>query len=382
MSTFGNTVSAFSNFLTLTRDNKLRKADTILNDVARNSYSMGQLLVGKGVGEVVRGGKFITERIRLTSAGNFGPYTPGQTRNPSRGSTIQTLNMPWRFYENNHPFTDAEVELNAGDDFASYSSFKTSVKQELELDHYEGLEDTLWALPNAADMETGSTGTGTAVPGAAYSIPALITEDGSVPIGTGTFTTIHGLSPTTYTNWKNHVSTYGTDLADNATGLFAAFDQMLSKLDFQPPPGSKFFEKSSAGQDVVCFTNTDGQNTFSRLLRGMNDQSRAGPQDPSYGMPQFKGIPIQRISALDTALLEQNPIGTLTTAVYPAGRPRFFFVNKKYLFPVFHGKHFMEETPPINGGVTQRDTDTLFKVSWFNTICRSRKRHGIIRPAA
>lgn len=383
MSTFGTTVSAFSNFLNLTRDNRLKTPEKIINDVARNAYAMGQMLMGKGTGEIVRGGKHISARIRLTSAGNFGAYTPGQQRNPSRGTSIQTISIPWRFYENNYPFTDAEVELNAGDDFASYCSFRDSTKMDLETDHYEGLEDALWTLPHVANMETGSTSTGTAAtPGAAYSIPTLITEDGLVPKGTGTFTTVHGLSPSTFSNWRNQVSTYGTDPAHPTTGIFAAFDQMLAKLDFQPPPGSGKYEKgTNTGSDILCFTNTDGQNIFSGLLRSSNDQTRAGPQDPSYGMPQFKGIPIQRISALDTALLEQNPIGTLTTAVYPAGRPRFFFINKKYLFPVFHGKHFMEETAPISGGVLQRDTMTMFKVSWFNLACLSRKRQGIITPA-
>lgn len=381
MSTFGNTASAFANWQALTRENKLRSSETILNDVARNTYSMGDLLVGQDKGEIVRGGKFITERLRLTSAGNFGAYTPGQQRTPSRGSTIQTINIPWRFYENNHPYTDAEIELNNGDDYAAYSSFKKSIDQELEADHYEGLEDTLWAVPHAANMETGSAGAGTATPGAAYSIPTFVTEDGGVPKGTGTFTTIQGLSPTTYSNYQNQTATYGTDLSDATTGLFAAFDQILAKMMFQPPPGAKFYEKDAMA-DVVIFTNTDGLNRFQGLLRSANDQTRAGPQDPSYGMPQFKGLPIRRVSALDTALLEQNPIGTLTTAVYPSGRPRFFCINRKFLFPVFHGKHFMEETLPISGGASQRDTETLFKVSWFNLCCRSRKRQGLIRPSA
>jgi hypothetical protein len=91
-------------------------------------------------------------------------------------------------------------------------------------------------------------------------------------------------------------------------------------------------------------------------------------------------MPIDYVAQLDEALLNQSPAGTYTGAAYTSGKPRFFFINMKYLHPVFHGKHFFEETDPINGGARQRDAFTMYVVSWYNWVCTSRRRQGIIVP--
>lgn len=394
MSTFPNTVSAFGNWQVLTRETRIRKGGKdIINDACANTYSISKLLLDKSEAEVIRGGAYIKERIRLLDGATGGSYTPGQQRTTTRVNTLKEISMPYRFYEDSIPWTDAEIDLNEGDQFAQWESFENSIDQELEANHIKTLESSVWKVPNAATMESGVTSSTTAaVPGDAYSIPALITEDGLVaPTSTagGAWTTIHGQNPSTYSNWKNQVATYGTDLGAANTGLFAAFDRAFLLSEFMVPVGAKHFEKDDMAKLWIA-TNLDGVNQFQSLLRSANDFTRAGAQDPSYAGPQFKGKEINYIAALgdgssDTnnspSLLEQNPIGTYTGHVYPTGRPRYFGINTKYVFPCFHPKHFMTDKDK-DGGSVQPDTTTRFRNSWFNIVARSRKRHFIIRPAA
>jgi hypothetical protein len=40
----------------------------------------------------------------------------------------------------------------------------------------------------------------------------------------------------------------------------------------------------------------------------------------------------------------------------------------------------MYETDPMNGGVGQPYTWVVYKDSWYNLFCRSRRRQGILVP--
>lgn len=391
MSTFGNVASVFSNWLNLTRETRILPAEDIINDAMQQTYLIGEMVKGVDPTSIVKAGKFISERIRLTNVGNYQHIVPGQERTPTRGTTVITWNGPWRWSENSMPYTEDEIELNGpGDMLACFKNFKTSLMTDLKSEHLNGMEADLWAVPDQGNMEAGSTGSGAVRPGLPYSIPTFITEavtsgvpTGLPPANNGTFTTVEGISPATYPNWANPVGQYDpNDLGNENTGLFAAFSTVRRAVEFKIPGGyEKYMENDDLRKMKIC-TNADGQNVYEQRLAAVNDLTRAGPQDPAYGNPQYRGIPVEYIATLDTALLEQNPIGTYTTAAYAPGRPRYFFVNCKYIRPVYHPAHFMQETDPISGGMKQPDTYAIFVRSRWNLICLSRRRNGIVRPNA
>lgn len=383
MSSFPSSVSAFNNYLVNTREARLTGPREILNELTKNTYVFGEMARGRDGGIAIQSGREISDTVKVTPFSNSRTYTPGDDRTSTRGATDQRIFVPWRFHETERPYTEAEIDLNEGDEFTQFKNLEASLMTDLHTDHINFLETQLWQAPDFNNMESR-----TVQPGLMYSIPAFVTESGlQAPTSNGTWTTVAGLNPSNESNWRNKVSTYDSANPDDPrTGLFAAFDNLLPQIHFEVPGGYEKYMTNDDLRALKIFTNLDGMNLFQSLLRSGNDQTRAGPQDPAYGMPQFKGIPIQYVSELDTALLDETgavintTVGTYTTQAYPTGKPRFFCINAKFLKVVFHKKHMMRETDPISGGIKQRDVMSVFMESWCNIFPKSRRRHGIIRP--
>lgn len=384
-----SSVSAFGNYLVNTREARLTGPRELLNELTKNTYLFAEMARGKDGGVAIQSGTEISDTVKISPFSNSRNYAPGDTRTTTRGATDKRIFVPWRFTETDRPYTEAEIDLNEGDEFTQFKNLEASLMTDLHTDHINFNEESLWRLPDATNMENRSAGVGLPQ----YSIPSIITESGGVaPTNTGAWTTIASINPLTEVNWRSRVSTYDSANPDDPNnGLFAAFDNLMPQLEFVVPGGFEKYMENDDLRAMKIVTNLDGLNLFQSLLRSGNDQTRAGPQDPAYGMPQFKGIPIKYISTLDTALLDETgatawnattapAIGTYTNQAYPKGKPRFFFINAKYLKVVFHKKHMMRETDPISGGVQQRDTMSVFVESWWNLFPKSRKRHGMVRP--
>lgn len=384
MSAYPSSVSAFNNYLINTREARLTGPRELLNELTKQTYFYPEMARGRDGGVAVQSGREISDTVKITPFSNSRTYTPGDNRTSTRGPTDQRIFVPWRFHETERPYTEAEIDLNEGDEFTQFKNLEYSLMMDLHTDHINYLESLLWRVPDANNMESR-----TVKPGLAYSIPAFITETGlGSPTSAGAWTTVAGINPTNEANWRNKVVTYDSANPDDPfNGLFAAFDKMMPQLNFEVAGGYEKYMKSDDLRALKIATNLDGLNLFQSLLRSGNDSTRAGPQDPSYGMPQFKGVPLRYVSELDTAQLDETggvigtSVGTYTGQAYPTGKPRFFFINCKWLKVVFHPKHMMRETDPISGGVQQRDTMSVFVESWCNVFPKSRRRHGLVRPA-
>lgn len=384
-----SSVSAFGNYLVNTREARLTGPKEILNELTKNTYLFAEMARGRDGGVAIQSGTEISDTVKISPFSNSRNYAPGDQRTTTRGATDKRIFVPWRFTETDRPYTEAEIDLNEGDEFTQFKNLEMSLMMDLHTDHINYNEDSLWRLPDATAMENRNAGVGLPQ----YSIPCFITESGGVPpTNTAAWTTLAQINPSTEINWRSKVATYDAANPDDPTnGLFAAFDKMLPQLEFIVPGGFEKYMQSDDLRAMKCVTNLDGINLFQSLLRAANNETRAGPQDPAYGMPQFKGIPIKYIAALDTAPLDETgstigtptvtPVaGTYQNQAYPTGKPRFFFINAKFLKIVFHAKHMMRETDPISGGVLQRDTMSVFVESWWNLFPKSRRRNGLIRP--
>jgi hypothetical protein len=112
--------------------------------------------------------------------------------------------------------------------------------------------------------------------------------------------------------------------------------------------------------------------------------------------PQYAGIDMEYVSELDTAAVygesggtgdavgtgaagtftEENATGT---DIYDGAR--YYFINANYLKFVYHTSRYMHSHPtmrhPNQPFTTVKPVD-----SWYNFICRSRQRQGIIVPNA
>ena len=370
-------LTTFADFLKATKVHKITSATEILNDAVKNSYMMGEMTRGMADAEIVRTGQSIKDDIQLTDTGTFQFYSPNPTFNVSDLDVLSETAQNWRFGVSYYGFNDETMDLNgeAGED--TFVNLKYSKRQAAFTDMWNGMENALWAVPVAATME--GTGASSDTP-PAMSIPAFVNE-GTNGLFPG-FTTVEGLNPATETRWVPQQSTYdSTDVASEASGILAAFDEMWLKVNFESPDGGSSYFENDRLRKMKIISNLDGIKIYKRLLRAGNDRF-VSPQDPAYQSPEYAGIPLKYISTLNTQTLEITGGTTASGIAYPTGKPRYFWLNLAYLFPIFHAQAYMKEMDPISGGINMPFSHAVFFRTWYNLFCRSRQRQGIVYPAA
>lgn len=371
-------LATFSDFLLATKVTRITAPNDILNDAVRNSYLLSEMLKGRGDArsEVIQNGSSIKDDIMLSSSGTFGFYSPNAEFSPQDVDTLTSISQGWRFAKTFYGYNDETIALNMGNSENVWINLKQKYQQQARTDMMNGMEDALWAVPVYSTMEQGS---GDNPP--AYSIPAYVNEatNGVWP----GFTLKQGQNPSTVTGWRPAQESYDpANVADEASGLLAAFDAMYLDVKFESPDeGSQYFENDRLRR-MKIITNKNGHKIYKRLLRAGNDFFRQGAQDPEYNNPRYAGIPIKYIATLDTAALEITSQTTASGAAWPATKPRFYWLNLEFLFPIWHSTGYMEQVGPIAGGITQPFSHAVYFRNWYNLFCRSLKRQGIVYPSA
>lgn len=378
-------LTAFGQWVNSTRETLLTDPKYIVNEVSAQSYTLARLIDQGNAFRNVRAGKSIVERVKVLDQGTYTAYSPGQPRSPTRINPIRNIEYKWTFGESSVLYTDAEVELNeGGSEYEQFKSFRTGFRQDGITDHINGVEAALWAAPATATMVAPSGATAQ-VP---MSIPCFVTEDEvrfrppSTPWADSAAPSVAGIDPTTVTAWRNALVRYdSTQKADPYTGIIAGLDSLMVQLNFQSlGKAGDAFQFTNLG-DLTIFTNRDGLNNVQALYRNAQDEY-VTKKDAAYFGVMHNGVPVVYVSALDTAALEPNASTSASTytGAYTTGKPRFFVINRKFLAPIWHPKNFMNEKEAIPGGITGRDTEAIFYVSWWLIACNSRRRQGLLAP--
>lgn len=360
MSADGTALPSFVDFILATKAHKITPTTEILNDAARRTYLLAMMLKGRGNDEVVQSGSKIIDQVQLDKMKNAGFYRPNQNLQPKGVDTLTQVAAPWRFHQGNYGWTNEQVNLNlaAGGNAADvYTRLKTSWEQASYLDIWDSMEDGLFATPDPNDMEAD----GGLTP---YSIDCFITDDGMAPVqftqlGTNT---IMSVDPTKKAQWRNQVENF--TLADPTGTLYKSFDRMWVKLHWKKIKGLNKEVGSPATVDskICILTNLEGITLYTNMNRDANDRLRKD-NDAGYGSDaKFNGVDMDYIEARD--------------ASFTPGQPKFDWVNFEYLFPVYHGDRYMTEEGPIRGSVNQPFSWAVYKNTYYNIFCRSRRRQG------
>lgn len=355
----GLTLSGLADFVVETGKHTLEPGK-VLMEAVNQTWLLGDLLKGKDTAVTVKSGKSLSNVSDFSGATQFEFYQPNATFTYSIENTAVELAYNWRFAHDVWVYTDHEVELNKqGSQFEQIYDLIKHRRGRCEISMFAGMEAALWTTPSTSTMEAAG---GTRP----YSIPAYITEDGAAPSG---FTTVAGVNPSTYTRWKNQVSSYTAGAID--TTLVPAFDELIRKVNFESPQTLQQYVEDTSFSKFKILTDINGDKTYARLTREANDQLRtANGRDLGYvnqGSNVFRGIPVKYVKEIDNR-------------AYPATQPRYFWVNSDYLYPVYHTSGYMRELPPMRSP-NQPYTWVVHKDTWYNLICTSRQRHGIIVPA-
>lgn len=368
--------TSFSDFLISTKVHKVTGYRDILHEAQKRTYWIRDMMADRDPGLIVKGGQSIKDTVKFTTTGSFQFYQPNATFNPQNTDHQVDVTVGWRFAVSHYGWTDEEIALN-GDaaDEDRFVDLKYSKEQDCAIDHWNGMEASLWQVP-VATMETAS---GNSPPW--FSIPGIVNEATS-GLWPSVLTTVHSVNPSTYAGWVPQQQTYDSlnPFSDTA-GIVPAFDEMWHLVKFESPdPGSPYFKTPRMRRQKIA-TNRKGIVKYKQALRALNDQLRQGPQDPEYNNPEYAGIPLRYVSELDTSALEITSQTTATGSAYPATKPRYFWLNLEHLYLIFNKARFMEPVGPKDGGAEQPFVGAMFKRTWGALFCRSRQRQGIVYPA-
>lgn len=363
---------SYADFLKATKVHKITGRDDILNDATLNTYLLKEMLRGMGEEEIIQTGQSVKDTIQLSEAGTFEFYSPNPEFNPTDDDVLTDISVGWRFSKVHYGFSDETIRLNQGTTEDVFVNLKHKYEQSAKTDMMNGTERAFMAVPVTATMETG---TGDSPP--FYSIPAFVNENTN-GLWPG-WTTIEGVAPATEERWRcQQVGYDSTSITNEDNGILAAFDDIFLRVQFESPDNSEEYWENDRLRAMKILTNRDGIKKYKRVLRGGNENF-ISPQDPAYNSPVYAGIPLKYIATLDTALLEISA-GAATGAAWPLGKPRYQFVNFKYLFPIYHAEGYMEMVGPVPGGITMPFSHAVYYRNWMQLFCRSRQRQGIVYP--
>ena len=382
-------LSTFNDFVDTTGPSFLTSAEDVVNEACKNNYLLRRFLRGKGPEEVVQGGTKIKDTMMFDESNSFQFYQPNDTFTWSNPQVLDNWEIDWRFAVDHMSWTDQEVELNVGGGMGksarhqTFKKLKRTKEQRMWTSILNGMEDALFAIPSASEMEGG--GEAATKP---YSIPMFINECTNSAYHTTTTTeieTVQGIDSSTQSGWRVQQRSYSSASPTLTTGVINAMDQMYMDVEFTPPPShQEYFESPSLNAQFIACSQF-GQRTYVQLLRANQDTFvTASRQDPAYMRPQYAGIDLERVVALDT----YAGYGTAAGGAAPNTEstdgsfngPRYYFINGNYLKPVFHSSRYMHSHPTMRHP-NQPFTTIMPVDSWYNFVCRSRKRQGIIFPS-
>lgn len=354
-------LEAYADFVTSTGNVYLNKPGDVVNDASLRNYE--SLNVFARSKKSVSGGNQIKSTILLSDPATASTYKPGDPATVINTQNLQTVTASWRFFRDYMVFEEQEILLNQGGGpdamFQQFVNLREAKWQAVTTSSLNEIARLLVADPSNSTMEASAGEK-------PYSYRAFVTEDGLAPSG---FTTVMGQNPTIESNWRNQNTTYDKDaMFDPDTGLISGFDAMKRLIRFQQPTlnidGSKFTDSDL--KNCVVLTNREGLNDYVKCLRASNDFTRVGTQDPDYPEPVFWGVAVQADEALDDQ------------SVFSAGTPHFFFINGNYLEIVFHSEKWFQKSKELTPH-DRPNTRVVYLDTYFNLVCRSRRRQGFLK---
>lgn len=384
----GSALSTFNDFMNSTGPAFLTSAEDLVNEAVKNKYLLRRFLKGSDMARTIQGGQKIKDEIMFDEESTRQHYQPNETFTWQNPQVLSEWEVDWRFQVDHMSWSDQEIELNIGGGLGrtarhqAYKRVKRTKEMRLWTSFLNGMEDDLFGVSDYDEMEDS----GGKQP---YSLPVFINEyTNGTPKGADGTTwatdTVEGIDCSANAKWRNQAISYdNTDAGTSAADLFSAMDEMYHKVRFdQLPTKEEFSDGTSGAQFIACSLN--GLKYYQKQLRSSQDTFvAAGRQDPSYISPKYAGIDLVYVSNLDTAALYTSGAATLQTETGDTTNdtgPRYYWINGKYISPVFHTKRYMYRHPVMTHP-NQPFTHVQPVDCWHNLICRSRQRQGIVFPS-
>jgi len=408
----GTSLNLFTEFVDITGPTYLTGPKDVVNDAQKTNYgTLGYMLRGQGMSDVLQGGATINDYVYLQAVRRSRSYKPNEKQTYDNTQTGTTWSADWRFFLTDMVWTDEEIILNAGGTmsreakFQAYKDLYWRKQQQVYTDQMNYWEEILWAVPDSTAMEVSGTGS------EMYSIPTFITQNdphtagasaaaasqivqtGSHPLmaaSTAWSGNVAGIDPDAASSggkWANTLVHYGTGGAGFTTAslenVIHALDIAFHAVDFRPPPMfQEYYENPQAQQKpgpfIAC--SLEGKTKLMFLYRESKD-TWVDMKDPFFN-PTYAGAPIVYTAQLDTAAL-YNLGGTAlaTEAAATITGPRYYGIQPQYLRPVFHTDRYFTSLGVMTD--LEQPTTHVMPINTYAQLCpRSRNRHFMVAPLA
>ncbi len=396
----GSPLSEFTTLMESQGPAWMRGPEVLINEAARNTYTLPRFISGKNPIEMVQGGDEITDRIFFTEQSTWLRYNPNARFTYANNQTGVNWTVPWAFAKAEVSWTKHELGLNKENHTGHYRAQKYKAvmwqkHQNLWTDICNSLDDELWGQPNLDLMESSSP----AGPRIPFSIPVFVNEEtNGLPttngdVNGGTWTTVMGISPTVQSKWVPTQRSGATNgyffnagatitTVQDLTDLFEKMSRNMHLTRFDRLPKKPEYSDKTTSPRVI-FTQIEGLVNYEMALRIGQDEFRgvgmSSGQDPDYNGPTFRGVPIEFISALGTNLLYDTGSTAGTSENADLRGPRYYGINGEYMKLVVHAQNYMTAEPVIRPSDQPLSRVQLYDC-WNNFIARSRQRHWIISP--
>lgn len=253
----------------------------------------------------------------------------------------------WRFTTGNYAIDKRILAQNAG---SSKIVDILQVKRIQGLAAYvEKMEDNFWSFPLATDDKTPL--------GLPYWITKNATEgfNGGIPSG---YTTVAGLSPTTYPRWNNYSGTY-TNVT--AADLMTKWRRMGYATNFRSPvDGTPTLEN---GEGCGYYCNRDTILQLEDLVQSQNEN--IGTSLNAYeGKVMFNRAPVTYVPKLD--IDTTNPVYAIDWSVFKINVLKDWWMKETRISDY-----------PGNHNVT-----AVFIDSAYLMCCYNRRKCGVLATAA
>lgn len=208
----------------------------------------------------------------------------------------------------------------------------------------EKLEQNWWAFPAASDIRTPW--------GVPYWVPKSATAGftGGIPTG---YSSVAGLSPTTYPRWNSYAGPYGAATIDD---LIRKARTMAEATGFKPPVMTP---STNTGNKLFYGTNLTVKQRLEDMLDARNDNlgTDLAKNDNSA---VFRKIPVTYVPYLDADTTD--PFYQLNFGVFKIGVLAGWWQKRTVLSP-YPG---------------QRNVVAVFLDSIYNFICYNRRLNGVL----
>ena len=286
--------------------------------------------------------------VRIGTAGSFRFVAPTTPDLATMSDDFTHCRLPIRKMEVGYAFLEEMIDFNMGPE--QVFDLVKAKEAGADFDFAEGFENAWWSFTSASNTLSF------------YGLPYYVTKNSTVGFNGGAptgYTTVAGLSPTTYARWQNYSGNYTNVALDD---LIDKMRTMAEATNFVPVLANEKQIVTANQNKLGYYMNQATKKVFENVADSRNDNLGTDVAKNDNKVT-FRGTPITYVSWLDQDTT--NPVYQLNWNTWRLLVRKKWWMKRKTLAP-YPG---------------QRNQVAVFKDTYCQPACFDRRRNGILATA-